>query len=90
MPLPKGVDRVGAAEQIARLVPKRNIETWILCLNGQEVNEETDYKEARDDWSELTPRAAEMLFQYTRPNAQAPSCIDFLQRGVTELKRLRF
>jgi hypothetical protein len=29
-------------EQIARLVPKPNIETWILCLNGQAVDEDTD------------------------------------------------
>ena len=29
-------------EQIARLVPKRNVETWILCLNGQAADEDTD------------------------------------------------
>lgn len=87
----KGEDRIDAgAEQIARLVPKRNIETWILCLNGQAVNEETDYKETRDNWTELIPPAAERLFQYTRPNTQRPFCIDSLQSGVTELKRLRF
>jgi|ERR1700690_1738836 len=85
-----GRERIGAAEQIARLVPKRNVETWILCLNGQVVNEETDYKHSRDDWSELTTPAAETLFQYTRPNTQEPLCIDSLQHGVTELKRLRF
>ena len=74
-----GKDRIdAAAEQIARLVPKRNVETWILCLDGQGVNEETDYKQTRDDWSELITPAAETLFQYTRPNAQAPLCIDSL------------
>jgi hypothetical protein len=40
-------------EQIARLVPKRNIETWILCLNGNDVDEEADYKKERNDWSDL-------------------------------------
>jgi hypothetical protein len=35
-----GKQRIDAgAEQIARLVPKRNVETWILCLTGQEVDE---------------------------------------------------
>jgi len=31
-------------ERIARLIPKQNVETWILCLNGQPVNEETNYQ----------------------------------------------
>ena len=79
-----------SAEQIARLVPKRNVETWILCLNGQDVDEETDYKGTRDDWSQQITPAAETLFQWTRPNIQPLQCIDSLQRGVTELKRLRF
>jgi hypothetical protein len=30
-------------ERIAHFIPKRNIETWILCLNGHDVDEETDY-----------------------------------------------
>ena len=79
-----------SAEHVARLVPKRNVETWILCLDGHLVDEGTDYKRARDDWSDLIPSAAQTLFQWTRPNTQAPQCIDPLQRGVTELKRLRF
>jgi len=79
-----------SAEQIARLVPKRNVETWILCLNGHLTDEETDYKRTRNDWSGLIPPAAQTLFQWTRPNTQPPQCTDSLQRGVTELKRLRF
>jgi hypothetical protein len=76
-------------EQIARLVPKRNVETWILCLTGQEVDEETDYKNATDGWNKLIPQAAEALFQWTRPKAGLPShCIDSLQSGVRELNRL--
>jgi hypothetical protein len=30
-------------EAVAIAVPKRNIETWIHCLNGQEVDEEKTY-----------------------------------------------
>jgi len=33
-------------ESVARLVPKRNIETWTLCLNAGTVDEETDYTPA--------------------------------------------
>ncbi len=78
-------------EQIARLVPKRNIETWILCLNEQAVDEETDYKKTRNDWNELIPPAAEGLFQWTRSNDEPPKhCVDSLRSGVRELKRLVF
>jgi hypothetical protein len=78
-------------EQIARLVPKRNVETWILCLNGHLVDEEIDYKWTRDDWSDVIPPAARVLFDWTRPNAELPNrCVDSLRRGVEELNRLEF
>ncbi len=78
-------------EQIARLVPKRNVETWILCLNGHDVDEEDDYKKKRDDWNDLIPQAAGMLIEWTRQKPEPPShCIDSLRSGVRELNRLRF
>jgi hypothetical protein len=60
-------------EQIARLVPKRNIETWTLCLNGQAVDEDTDYKRRRDDWTELIPETAETLSKWTHQEAELPN-----------------
>jgi hypothetical protein len=79
------------AEQIARLVPKRNIETWILCLNDYPVDEETDYKRTRNDWTTLIRSGIGILYNWTRPNAQLPaSCIASLRLGVAELKRLDF
>ena len=87
-----GKQRIDAgAEQIARLVPKRNVETWILCLTGQEVDEEADYKNTTDGWNKLIPQAAEALFQWTRPKAELPDyCVDSLRSGVRELSRLTF
>jgi hypothetical protein len=77
-------------EQIARLVPKRNIETWILCLNEQKVNEETNYKGKTHDWNKLIPSAAETLFQWTRSNAEPPNhCTASLRCGIRELNGLR-
>lgn len=86
------VDRIRTdAEQIARLVPKRNIETWILCLNDVPVDEATDYKRYRNDWTTLIRTAIETLYNWTRPNAQMPnSCISSLRLGVAELTRLDF
>jgi hypothetical protein len=84
-----GAAPIHAAESIARLVPKRNVETWILCLNDQAVDEGIDYKETRHDWRDLIPRASLTLFQWTRPNAPVPeSCVDSLARGISELRRL--
>ncbi len=86
-----GKQNIHDDEQIARLVPKRNIETWILCLNDHRVDEETDYKRTRNDWSELIPKAAEALFQWTRARAEPPNyCIESLRNGIRELNRLTF
>lgn len=81
------------AEQVARLIPRRNIETWILCLNSVQVDEDTDYKRPRtlNDWGELIRPAAERLYVWTRPNAHLPAnCITSLQQGVAELRKLDF
>lgn len=85
-----GVERIDPAkERIARLIPKRNVETWILCLNGNEVNEEIDYKHTRNDWAELIPNAAKTLCEWARQNGDLPvHCTDSLAHGVQELRRI--
>jgi hypothetical protein len=85
-----GEPTVSRDERIARLVPRRNVETWILCLNGQDVNETADYSGERRNWNTLIPPAAQTLCQWSRPNAGPPNlCVDSLQAGVQELKPLR-
>jgi hypothetical protein len=84
-----GKPAIDKSERIARLVPKRNVETWILCLNDQRVDEETDYKRTTDDSSALIPAASKALHQWTQSESKLPShCIDSLRRGIRELKRL--
>jgi hypothetical protein len=79
------------AEQIARLIPKRNVETWISSLNGAAVDEQTDYKATKDNYGDLIPQAAKTLFEWTRPNAVLPKhCIDSLRMGASELNRIGF
>jgi hypothetical protein len=79
-------------EKIARLVPRRNIETWILALNSTSVNETDNYKDTiRTDerWSELIPTSAESLYALTRPNATLPEdLIESLHCGISELRRI--
>ena len=78
-------------ERIARLVPKRNVETWILCLNEHTVNEETDYKNSENDWPKLIAPAAETLVQWTQSVDRLPlNCVDSLRSGIRELNHLRF
>lgn len=84
-----GNEVINQGEKVARLVPKRNIETWILCLNGHEVREETDYKGTRNDWNELVPLASENLYQWARMQRNIPNtCVDSLRIGVQELRPL--
>jgi hypothetical protein len=85
-----GEPTVSRGERIARLVPRRNVETWVLCLNEEHVNEIDDYSGARGNWNELIPQGAETLCQWTRPNADPPHrCVNSLRIGVQELKTLR-
>jgi len=76
-------------EQVARLVPKRNIETWILCLNDEKVDERTDYKLEHRNWNALISRAAGALSAWTAENGNVPAhCIESLRHGIADLKRL--
>jgi hypothetical protein len=75
-------------ERITHLIPKRNIETWILCLNGHDVDEATDYRHEHgiDD---QTKSAAETLFDWSRENFTIPpGCVPSLQAAIPEIRRL--
>ncbi|MBI3682489.1 MAG: hypothetical protein HY235_19080 [Acidobacteria bacterium] len=80
---------VSPEEVIVRLIPRRNVETWLLCLTDQIVNEETDYK-GTFEWQKFVQRAAVALFHWSRPGATIPpSCVDSLRTGLPELKRFQ-
>ena len=75
-------------EAVSLLIPKRNIETWMLCLNGEAVDELTDYSKRRDTFR-LTKGAAATLYSWTRPNAQLPAnCVASLRSGIREIRRI--
>jgi hypothetical protein len=80
-------------ETIARLVPRRNIETWILALNSSTVNETENYKKTikktDEEWSALIPAAAEAFFSFSRQNANLPdNLIESLRHGIGEMQRI--
>ena len=74
-------------EPIVHLIPKRHIETWLLCLNGESVNEHDDYKPRAQD-SMIAPAAA-ALFDWSRAHATIPMhCVSSLATALPELARL--
>ena len=78
----------GPTEKIAHLIPKRNIETWILCLHGDPVDETTDYRHDQRIGQIIGP-AAETFFQWSRTNFQVPShCVPSLLSAIPEVRRL--
>jgi hypothetical protein len=76
------------AEQVARLVPKWSVETWILSLNGENVDENTRYKNANRDWGELIRPAALTLSEWTARTSFPADCIPSLTGGIGQLRRL--
>jgi hypothetical protein len=83
-------------ERISHLIPKRNIETWLLCLNdrrpdGHPVNEDEDYKNHKEarNIGEKIKSAAETFFDWSRPNARIPQrCLNSLRVAIPEARRL--
>ena len=70
-------------ERIAILIPKRNIETWIVYLQGIPVDEESDYKEhsLAKNYKQAGIALAEQIGQ--GPEADCPQS---LQAAWSELK----
>lgn len=81
---------VKPAEKIAHLVPKHSIETWILCLHGSQVNEETRYKKTAGNPEPSQARlAAPIFFEWSRLNATIPdTCVPSLRRAFAEVRRI--
>jgi hypothetical protein len=75
-------------ETIVHLIPKRSVETWIVCLSGEQAVELTDYSR-RGDVDALIPAAAATLFAWSRPNAMPPAnCVPSLSAAIPEVRRL--
>lgn len=89
----EALDQAGIAarserEAIVHLIPKRNVETWVLCLGGRQVDENTDYsREAGID--ELIKPAAIAFFEWSRLNVTPPGhCVPSLLAAIPEVRRL--
>ncbi|WP_445171623.1 hypothetical protein [Microcoleus sp.] len=84
-------------EKVAIFVPARNIETWFSYINnnmeGQECNENTDYKDNKmsaKERIELAERAAKKLAREICPQGVDRITLPSLRYACTELQRLQF
>jgi len=83
-----GQARRDAVEAIAVIIPKRNIETWILCLSGEVVDEGMNYK-GRSGIDGMIKSAAGTLYDWSRAGAVVPTlCVPSLHKGLGEVRRL--
>jgi hypothetical protein len=77
------------AEPILNLIPKRNVETWILCLISAAVDEVSNYHHDQRVDAQSIKQAAETLFSWTRPNSVLPViCTASLQACQLEFRRV--
>ena len=76
-------------DNVARLIPKWSIETWILNLNGETVDEKVRYKSQNRAWDSLTKSAAVVLHGWvSKVNNPPGQCTLSLSQGIGELSRL--
>jgi hypothetical protein len=77
----------GATEMVAVLIPKRNVETWILCLTREPVDELTDYSSR--DLNDFAKEAAEAFYEWSRANYTVPeTCVPSLRQSLQEIRRI--
>ena len=75
-------------EKIVHLIPKRNLETWVLCLGGRAVDEQDDYSREEGIDAEI-PAAARTFFEWSRLRSSVPAhCVPSLRAAFPEARRL--
>ena len=83
-----GLDEREQGEAIVHFIPKRSVETWVLCLSGRPVDELMDYS-GESGVDELIASAAVTFFDWSRPNATPPAhCVPSLSAAIPEVRRL--
>lgn len=73
-------------ESILLTVPKRNIQTWVLYMNGETVDETT---RCRETYVASEYKAAAQEFaSWFQNDATLDDALDSIKKGIAELKRL--
>jgi len=84
----QGLRPLSDTDPVAVLIPRRNVETWILCLVGRTVDEDTGYSGARVGRDQIK-QAARTAFEWSRPGAEVPDrCVPLLRASFPEWRRI--
>lgn len=76
-------------ELVILLIPKWQVETWIKCLLGQQVSEDDKHADQPPVDALQIKRAAEIAFDWARPNAQVGmTCVDSLRAALPRWRRI--
>jgi hypothetical protein len=82
-----GLDPRRDDERIVHLIPRRNVETWIAYLLGQQVNETDAYPRLKGRERDCQP-AVEKLIEILRAKQAPADCPASLLAALGELRRL--
>lgn len=82
-----GIKPGSANDNVAFVIPKRNIETWINWLNGTEVNEQKAYPKLANQ-SDCQP-AVEKLHALCANNATPPDVPESLASACIEYRKVK-
>lgn len=83
------LDSRGASERIVFWIPRWNMETWLLSLSGQDVNENDDNCKSRVHHPDYVAASAEFLRQFDNYRRGEPLVtLPSLESAYTETQRL--
>ena len=84
----KGIEPKNDQDNVAFVIPKRNIETWITWLSGTEVNENTPYEKLQKNESRCQP-AVEKLYDLCKQNATQTDCPESIRAVCLEYRKVK-
>ena len=82
----KGVDNVAPHEGVVILIARRNIESWLECLEGREANEDDDYGHRKGKEGEVG-QAVKKMMAFVRGTESMPNDVLPSIRGAVEVIR---
>ncbi len=82
-------EEVRADEPVIILIPKWQVETWIRCLLGQQMDENDRDSDRPPVTREQTISAASNLFDWARPNARVGgTCVASLRVALPRWNKI--
>ncbi|MGQ9917073.1 MAG: hypothetical protein ACUVS7_06625 [Bryobacteraceae bacterium] len=82
-----GVAAPAPGEPVCLFIPRRHIETWIVCLRGESANEQDDYKAGTEE-KESQPAGYKFGEQLLACSGPAAHWVPSLKEAVSEALRV--